>query len=128
MGVGNSKQKKKLSIEKVANKHKIKSLASVAIGCVVTKAPTAFFIVGIYKQEHLQDNIWALRLKLKASQVEHLESQNASDVGFPGNFIGPDLKVTGKSSFLLAVNGAHSSPGSTPSRVRNRFNMLKDKF
>lgn len=47
----------------------------------MTKAPTAFVIVGICKLEHLQDNIWALRLKLKASQVEHLESQNASNLG-----------------------------------------------
>ncbi|GAQ06060.1 putative aryl-alcohol dehydrogenase AAD14 [Aspergillus lentulus] len=96
------------ALEKVANEHGIKSLTAVALAYVMAKAPNVFPLVGGRKVEHLKENIKALSLRLTAAQVEYLESQTRFDVGFPGNFIGPDPKVTGKASFLLAANGAYS--------------------
>lgn len=96
------------ALEKVAKEHGIKSLTAVALAYVMAKAPNVFPLVGGRKVEHLQDNIQALSLRLTASQMEYLESQTSFDVGFPSNFIGPDPKVTGKASFLLAANGAYS--------------------
>ncbi|OQD74698.1 hypothetical protein PENANT_c173G07002 [Penicillium antarcticum] len=96
------------ALEKVANEHGIKSLTAVALAYVMAKAPNVFPLVGGRKVEHLKENIQALSLRLTAAQVEYLESQTHFDVGFPGNFIGPDPKVTGKASFLLAANGAYS--------------------
>lgn len=37
-------------------------------------------------------------------QIEYLESVKPMDIGFPNNFIGPDPKVTGKATGLLAAN------------------------
>lgn len=96
------------ALEKVANEHGIKSLTAVALAYVMAKAPNVFPLVGGRKVEHLKENIKALSLRLTAAQIEYLESQTRFDVGFPGNFIGPDPKVTGKASFLLAANGAYS--------------------
>ncbi|KAJ5177654.1 uncharacterized protein N7500_000353 [Penicillium coprophilum] len=92
------------ALEKVAKEHGIKSLTAVALAYVMAKAPNVFPLVGGRKVEHLKDNIQALKLRLTAEQIEYLESQKPFDVGFPGNFIGPDPKVTGKASFLLAAN------------------------
>ncbi|GIJ89550.1 putative aryl-alcohol dehydrogenase aad14 [Aspergillus pseudoviridinutans] len=97
-----------VALEKVAKEHGIKSLTAVALAYVMAKAPNVFPLVGGRRVEHLQDNIQALSLRLTASQIEYLESQNPFDAGFPSNFIGPDPKVTGKASFLLAANGAYS--------------------
>jgi aryl-alcohol dehydrogenase-like predicted oxidoreductase len=97
-----------IALEKVANEHGIKSLTAVALAYVMAKAPNVFPLVGGRKVEHLKENIRALSLRLTAAQVEYLESQTRFDVGFPGNFIGPDPKVTGKASFLLAANGVYS--------------------
>jgi aryl-alcohol dehydrogenase-like predicted oxidoreductase len=96
------------ALEKVAKEHEINSLTAVALAYVMAKAPNVFPLVGGRKVEHLQDNIQALSLRLTASQMEYLEGQTPFDVGFPSNFIGPDPKVTGKASFLLAANGAYS--------------------
>jgi diketogulonate reductase-like aldo/keto reductase len=96
------------ALEKVASEHGIKSLTAVALAYVLAKAPNVFPLVGGRKVEHLKENIKALSLRLTTAQLEYLESQNRFDVGFPGNFIGPDPKVTGKASFLLAANGAYS--------------------
>ncbi|KAF4211861.1 hypothetical protein CNMCM8980_000639 [Aspergillus fumigatiaffinis] len=96
------------ALEKVASEHGIKSLTAVALAYVMAKAPNVFPLVGGRKVEHLKENIKALSLRLTAAQLEYLESQTRFDVGFPGNFIGPDPKVTGKASFLLAANGAYS--------------------
>jgi aryl-alcohol dehydrogenase-like predicted oxidoreductase len=96
------------ALEKVASEHGIKSLTAVALAYVMAKAPNVFPLVGGRKVEHLKENIKALSLRLTTAQLEYLESQTRFDVGFPGNFIGPDPKVTGKASFLLAANGAYS--------------------
>lgn len=96
------------ALEKVANEQGIRSLTAIALAYVMAKAPNVFPIVGGRKVEHLKENIQALSLRLTAAQVEYLESQTRFDVGFPSNFIGPDPKVTGKASFLLAANGAYS--------------------
>ncbi|KAJ5817490.1 hypothetical protein N7447_007498 [Penicillium robsamsonii] len=96
------------ALEKVAKEHGIKSLTAVALAYVMAKAPNVFPLVGGRKVEHLKDNIQALKLRLTAEQIEYLESQKDFDVGFPGNFIGPDPKVTGKASFLLAANAPYS--------------------
>lgn len=96
------------ALEKVANEHGIKSLTAVALAYVMAKAPNVFPLVGGRKVEHLKENIQGLSLRLTAAQVEYLEDQTRFDVGFPGNFIGPDPRVTGKASFLLAANGAYS--------------------
>lgn len=96
------------ALEKVANEHKIKSLTAVALAYVMAKAPNVFPLVGGRKVEHLKENIQALNIRLTAEQIEYLESQKPFDVGFPSNFIGPDPKVTGKASFLLAANASYS--------------------
>lgn len=96
------------ALERVANEHGIKSLTAVALAYVMAKAPNVFPLIGGRKVHHLKDNIQALNLQLTAEQIEYLESQNPFDVGFPGNFIGPDPKVTGKASFLLAANASYS--------------------
>ncbi|KAJ5496549.1 hypothetical protein N7463_008536 [Penicillium fimorum] len=96
------------ALEKVAKEHGIKSLTAVALAYVMAKAPNVFPLVGGRKVEHLKDNIQALKLRLTSEQIEYLESQKELDIGFPGNFIGPDPKVTGKASFLLAANAQYS--------------------
>ncbi|KAJ5492021.1 Aldo/keto reductase [Penicillium expansum] len=93
---------------KVAKEHGIKSLTAVALAYVMAKAPNVFPLVGGRKVEHLKDNIEALNIRLTAEQIAYLESQKPFDVGFPSNFIGPDPKVTGKASFLLAANAPYS--------------------
>ncbi|KAJ5112139.1 aryl-alcohol dehydrogenase AAD14 [Penicillium argentinense] len=96
------------ALEKVANEHGIKSLTAIALAYVMAKAPNVFPLVGGRKVEHLKDNIQALKIRLTKEQIEYLESQTSFDIGFPGNFIGPDPKVTGKASFLLAANASYS--------------------
>ncbi|EYE96051.1 Aldo/keto reductase [Aspergillus ruber CBS 135680] len=96
------------ALERVANEHGIKSLTAVALAYVMAKAPNVFPLIGGRKVNHLMENIQALNLQLTAEQIEYLESQNPFDVGFPSNFIGPDPKVTGKASFLLAANASYS--------------------
>ncbi|KAL4937481.1 hypothetical protein BDV06DRAFT_232539 [Aspergillus oleicola] len=101
-----SEEEAKMSaaLEKVAGEHGITSLTAVALAYVMAKAPNVFPLVGGRKVEYLQDNMQALKLRLTEKQIEFLESQAPFDIGFPGNFIGPDPKVTGKASFLLAAN------------------------
>lgn len=96
------------ALSKVAKEHGIKSLTAVALAYVMAKAPNVFPLVGGRKVEHLKDNIEALKIRLTAEQIEYLESQKPFDVGFPGNFIGPDPRVTGKASFLMAANAPYS--------------------
>lgn len=96
------------ALERVAKEHGTKSLTAVALAYVMAKAPNVFPLVGGRKVEHLKDNIQALNLQLTAEQIEYLESRNPFDVGFPNNFIGPDPKVSGKASFLLAANASYS--------------------
>lgn len=96
------------ALERVAHQHGIESLTAVALAYVMAKAPNVFPLVGGRRIEHLKDNIQALNIRLTASQIEYLESQTPFDVGFPGNFIGPDPKITGTASFLLAANASYS--------------------
>ncbi|KAF7595188.1 hypothetical protein BBP40_006932 [Aspergillus hancockii] len=72
------------------------------------KAPNVFPLVGGRKVECLQDNIQAPQIRLTAEQIQYLESQKPFVVGFPGNFIGPDAKVTGEASFLLAAKAPYA--------------------
>ncbi|KAL2817034.1 NADP-dependent oxidoreductase domain-containing protein, partial [Aspergillus cavernicola] len=101
-----SEEEAKMSaaLEKVAGEHGITSLTAVALAYVMAKAPNVFPLVGGRKVEYLQDNIQALKIRLTAEQIGFLESQKPFDLGFPGNFIGPDPKVTGKACFLMAAN------------------------
>jgi aryl-alcohol dehydrogenase-like predicted oxidoreductase len=95
------------ALEKVAAEHGITSLTAVALAYVMAKAPNVFPLVGGRKVEYLQDNIQALKIRLTAEQIGYLESQKPFDIGFPGNFIGLDPKVTGKASFLMAANASY---------------------
>lgn len=92
------------ALAQVASEHGIESVTAIALAYVMAKAPNVFPLVGGRKVEHLRDNIQALKIKLSSKQIESLESVRPLDPGFPNNFIGPDPKVTGKSSGLLAAN------------------------
>ena len=92
------------ALAQVASEHGIESVTAVALAYVMAKAPNVFPLVGGRKVEHLHDNIQALKLKLTPQQIEHLESVRPLDPGFPNIFIGPDPKVTGSASGLLASN------------------------
>lgn len=92
------------ALAKVAEEHGIESVTAIALAYVMAKTPNVFSLVGGRKIEHLHDNIQALKIKLTPQQVEYLESVRPLDPGFPNTFIGPDPKVTGQASFLLAAN------------------------
>ena len=92
------------ALAKVAEEHGIESVTAIALAYVMAKTPNVFPLVGGRKIEHLHDNIQALKIKLTPQQVEYLESVRPLDPGFPNTFIGPDPKVTGQASFLLAAN------------------------
>ncbi|CZR60581.1 probable aryl-alcohol dehydrogenase Aad14 [Phialocephala subalpina] len=92
------------ALAKVASEHGIESVTAIALAYVLSKAPNVFPLVGGRKVEHLRDNIQALKIRLTAEQIEFLESIKPFDVGFPSNFIGPDPKVVGKASGLLAAS------------------------
>ncbi|KAK9235278.1 NADP-dependent oxidoreductase domain-containing protein [Lipomyces kononenkoae] len=92
------------ALAKVASEHGIESVTAIALAYVLAKAPNVFPIVGGRKVEHLQDNIQALKIKLTTAQIEYLERVKPFDPGFPNDFIGPDPKVTGRASFLLAAS------------------------
>lgn len=80
----------------VAQQHGIESVTAIALAYVRQKAANVFPIVGGRKVEHLEDNIRALSIELTKEQIEFLESVKPFDLGFPGNFIGPDPSVTGR--------------------------------
>ena len=106
-GSEQSEQEVKVSaaLEKVANELKGNySISAVALAYVMAKAPRVFPIVGGRKVEHLKDNIKALEIKLTDKQIEELEAATPFDLGFPGNFVGEDPKISnhGKGGFLLA--------------------------
>jgi diketogulonate reductase-like aldo/keto reductase len=77
-------------------------VTAIALAYVLSKVPNVFPLVGGRKVEHLGDNIQALKVKLTTEQIEYLEIIKPLDVGFPGNFIGSDPKVSVKASGLLA--------------------------
>ncbi|KAF4780627.1 aryl-alcohol dehydrogenase AAD14 [Colletotrichum scovillei] len=97
------------ALEKVAGEHGTESVTAIALAYVRSKAPNVIPIVGGRKVEHLKANIDALRIKLTDEQITFLESVKPFDVGFPGNFLGPDPNITGK-SFRLARASQMSFP------------------
>ncbi|KAL3495812.1 NADP-dependent oxidoreductase domain-containing protein [Aspergillus germanicus] len=90
------------ALAKVAAEHGIESVTSIALAYVMSKAPNVFPLVGGRKVEHLQDNISALKIRLTAEQISYLESVKPFDIGFPGNMIGEDPKVSGRTPLLLS--------------------------
>jgi aryl-alcohol dehydrogenase-like predicted oxidoreductase len=90
------------ALAKVAAEHGIESVTAIALAYVMSKAPNVFPLVGGRKVEHLRDNISALKIRLTAEQIEYLESVKSFDIGFPGNMIGEDPKVSGKTPLLLS--------------------------
>lgn len=107
-GAEQSEDERRVSeaLEKVAAEHGVESITAVALAYVLCKAPNVFPIVGGRKVEHLKDNIQALSIHLTETQIEFLESATSFDVGFPGNFIGPDPAIsTGKATMLMQTAG-----------------------
>ncbi|KXH58939.1 aldo/keto reductase [Colletotrichum salicis] len=99
------------ALEKVAGEHGTESVTAIALAYVRSKAPNVIPIVGGRKVEHLKANIDALKIKLTDEQIAFLESVKPFDVGFPGNFLGADPNITGK-SFRLARASQMSFPNS----------------
>ncbi|KAK1546354.1 aryl-alcohol dehydrogenase AAD14 [Colletotrichum paranaense] len=97
------------ALEQVAGEHGTESVTAIALAYVRSKAPNVIPIVGGRKVEHLKANIDALKIKLTDEQIAFLESVKPFDVGFPGNFLGPDPNITGK-SFRLARASQMSFP------------------
>ncbi|KAL4808247.1 NADP-dependent oxidoreductase domain-containing protein [Aspergillus unguis] len=93
------------ALEKVAEEVGVESVTAVALAWVMSKAPYVFPLVGGRKIEHLRDNIKALEIKLTEQQIEYLESVKPLQVGYPGDYIGPDPRVTGKAGGVLATTG-----------------------
>ncbi|KAJ6113268.1 Aryl-alcohol dehydrogenase (AAD) [Penicillium sp. IBT 18751x] len=104
-----SEEERKISeaLATVAAEHGIESVTAIALAYVLCKAPNVFPIVGGRKVEHLKDNIKALSIRLTEQQIEFLESAAPLDIGFPGNFIGPDPAISGgKMPLLMQTAGA----------------------
>jgi aryl-alcohol dehydrogenase-like predicted oxidoreductase len=93
------------ALTKVAEEHGIESVTAVALAYVLSKYPYVYPIIGGRKVSHLQDNIQSLKLKLTDKQIEYLESVKPFDLGFPGNFIGPELGETTKCPPLMSTAG-----------------------
>ncbi|KAJ0414920.1 NADP-dependent oxidoreductase domain-containing protein [Aspergillus carlsbadensis] len=90
------------ALAKVSAEHEVESVTAIALAYVMSKAPNVFPLVGGRKVEHLQDNIAALKIRLTTEKISYLESVRPFDIGFPGNMIGEDPKVSGKTPLLLA--------------------------
>ncbi|KAB8199467.1 putative aryl-alcohol dehydrogenase AAD16 [Aspergillus parasiticus] len=105
------------ALAKVVEEHGIKSVTAIALAYVLSKAPNVFPLAGGRKIDHMQDNIQALKIKLTDTQAKHLESVRSFDIGFPGNFIGVDPKVSGKPSSLLAHSSFAICSGSESYRL-----------
>lgn len=103
-GAEQTEDEKRVSeaLGRVAAEHGIESVTAVALAYVMAKAEYVFPIVGGRKVEHLKDNITSLSIRLTSAQIEFLESVVNFDPGFPNNFIGPDIRETGKATGLLA--------------------------
>lgn len=89
----------------VAAEHGIESPTVIALAYVMSKYPYTYPIVGGRKVEHLRDNMKCLKIILTEQQIEYLEGIVPFDLGFPSNLIGPDPKVIGKATGLLAAGG-----------------------
>lgn len=105
-GSSQSEQEVKMSeaLDKVAQKHDA-SVTAIALAYVMARTVNVFPIIGGRKVEHLKDNIKALSIKLSDEEMQELEAVTSNfDIGFPSNFVGPDPKVTGKATGLLATS------------------------
>jgi aryl-alcohol dehydrogenase-like predicted oxidoreductase len=91
------------ALAEVAAEHGIESVTAIALAYVMSKAANVFPIVGGRKVEHLHDNIQALKINLTDEQIERLEAVKPFDLGFPHNMVGPDPKLTGKVTGMLAI-------------------------
>ena len=89
----------------VAAEHGNESPTAIALAYVMSKYPYTYPIVGGRKVEHLRDNIKCLEITLTEQQIEYLEGIIPFDKGFPSNLIGPDPKLVGKATGLLAASG-----------------------
>lgn len=89
----------------VAAEHGIESPTAIALAYVMSKYPYTYPIVGGRKVGHLRDNIKCLKITLTEQQIEYLEGIIPFNPGFPSNLIGPDPKVIGKATGLLAASG-----------------------
>ena len=78
------------ALEKIAGELGVESIQAVALAYVMQKAQYVFPIIGGRKIEQLEQNIEALKIHLSDEQVNFLESVIEFDIGFPGNFLGPD--------------------------------------
>jgi aryl-alcohol dehydrogenase-like predicted oxidoreductase len=97
-----AEEKMSAALEKVANELGAQSIQSVALAYVMQKAQYVFPIIGGRRVEQLHQNIEALTLHLSDEQVKSLESVVPFDIGFPGNFIGPDPRVE-EPGFMLTA-------------------------
>lgn len=106
-GTGQTEDDVRMSdaLAKVAEEHGIESVTAIALAYVMSKYPYVFPIVGGRKIEHLEDNIRSLKIKLTDEQIEFLESVVPFDVGFPNNFIGPEINETCKPQPLMGTAG-----------------------
>lgn len=89
------------ALQKVGKEHGTDSVTAIAIAYVMSKAPNVFPLIGGRKVEHLHGNIEALKIKLTDKQIETLESVVPYEVGFPGNFVGVDPKVSGQPGNII---------------------------
>ncbi|KAK9366863.1 putative aryl-alcohol dehydrogenase protein [Lipomyces kononenkoae] len=96
MSEGPSDEEAKVSeaLAKIASEHGIESVTAIALAYAPCQSSNL---------EQLYDNIQALKVKLTPQQIAYLESTKPLDLGFPNNsFIGPDPKLTGHTTGLLA--------------------------
>ncbi|KAL4890033.1 NADP-dependent oxidoreductase domain-containing protein [Aspergillus ambiguus] len=91
------------ALEKVAAEHGVDSVTAIALAYVLSKAPYVFPLIGGRKVEHLRDNLKALEIRLTPAQIDYLESIKPLDIGYPGNYIGQDPRITGKAGGVLAT-------------------------
>ncbi|KAI1421757.1 aryl-alcohol dehydrogenase [Xylaria sp. FL1777] len=106
-GAQQSEQDIKVSaaLENVAKEHGIESVTAIALAYVNAKYPWVYPIIGGRKVRHLEDNIQSLNIKLTPKQVEYLESITPFDVGFPGIFVGPEIRESCAPAPFLAAAG-----------------------
>ncbi|RWA11063.1 hypothetical protein EKO27_g4064 [Xylaria grammica] len=106
-GAEQSEQEIRISsaLATVAEEHGIESITAIALAYVMAKYPYVYPIIGGRKVEHLEDNIQALKINLTKEQIEYLESIVPFDLGFPGNYVGPDLRETAKCPTYMTSAG-----------------------
>jgi len=94
----------------VAAEHGLESPTTIALAYVMAKYPFTYPIIGGRKVEHLRDNIKSLSITLTQKQIEYLESVVPFDIGFPGNFVGEDPKITGITQGILSTSAPLKFP------------------